>query len=229
MAVALPPRLPLGPFANRPRLLAAIGVGLAVGLVLAVMPNDLRWSTRAIFAWDAGCAAFIAGCLHSMMGRNDAEIRKRAATQDEGRDIILALVTIAASASLAAIAVELSLAQHEAGLERAMHVGLGVATLAASWFVVQLIYALHYAHEYYGAARGRPKTIRGGLTFPGGHAPDYWDFLHFAIVIGVASQTADIAFTSKTLRRIGTVHSVFAFLFNTVVLALTINLVAGLF
>ena len=53
--------------------------------------------------------------------------------------------------------------------------------------------------------------------------------MHFAVVIGVASQTADIAFQSKALRRIGTVHGVIAFTFNTVVLALTINLVAGLF
>ena len=69
----------------------------------------------------------------------------------------------------------------------------------------------------------------GGLKFPGDQEPDNWDFVHFAVVIGVASQTADIAFTAKRLRRIGTVHSVISFTFNTAVLALTINLLAGLF
>ena len=71
--------------------------------------------------------------------------------------------------------------------------------------------------------------VVGGLLFPGGAEPDAWDFVHFAVVIGVASQTADVAFTAKRLRRIGTVHGLIAFAFNTAVLALTINLVAGLF
>ena len=69
----------------------------------------------------------------------------------------------------------------------------------------------------------------GGLKFPEGGEPDYWDFLHFSVIIGVASQTADISFDSRTLRRIGTVHSLLAYAFNTVVVALTINLWAGIF
>ena len=103
-------------------------------------------------------------------------------------------------------------------------------TVTASWFLMQVVYALHYAHAYYGA---HPETGEdcGGLAFldrPKAE-PDYWDFLHFAIVIGVAAQTADIAFTDKRLRRLGTAHSVIAFVFNTLIVALTINLVAGLF
>ena len=73
------------------------------------------------------------------------------------------------------------------------------------------------------------RKIKGGLGFPGGTLPDYWDFLHFAVVIGVASQTADIAFTAQRLRRIGTVHSIVSFVFNAAILGLTINIVAGLF
>ena len=90
-----------------------------------------------------------------------------------------------------------------------------------------MIFALHYAHEYYGEGdRGRR---RGGLNFPDDDQPDYWDFIHFASIIGVAAQTADVAFTSKALRRTGTIHGMVAFVFNTVVLALTINLLAILF
>jgi uncharacterized membrane protein len=219
----------LAPFRARPRMVGAIGVGLAVALALRFIPNELRWSTRAIFSWDAGAIYFICACVLLMVNQAQKEIQQRAAGQDEGRGMILALVTIAASASLAAIAVELSLAHHEKGIAQVLRVGLGVTTVALSWFLVQLIYALHYAHEYYGAVDGQPKSLRGGLFFPGKEPPDYWDFLHFSVVIGVAAQTADIAFTSKTMRRTGTIHSVFAFVFNTVVLALTINLVAGLF
>ncbi len=141
-------------------------------------------------------------------------------------------MSAAAAASLWAVAAELTAARGQHGLAETLHVALAFATVALSWFMVQLIYALHYAHEYYAPAPDAPKARSGdagGLAFPGGEPPDYWDFLHFAIVIGVAAQTADIAFTSKTLRRVGTVHSVLAFVFNTVVLALTISLLAGLF
>jgi len=213
------------PFASRPRLLAAIAIGLAVALACA--PAPLRASTRAILAWDASCLTFITLVLMFMAGRAPEHIRSQAARDDEGRGLILALVVIASAASLAAIGAEVSLAKGADGQERAARAVLAIVTVAASWFVVQLIFTLHYAHEYYSPdPRGGDAE---GLSFPGGEPPDYWDFLHFATVIGVASQTADIAFTSKRLRRIGTVHGLVAFLFNTVVLALTINLLAGLF
>jgi len=110
---------------------------------------------------------------------------------------------------------------------------LAFATMALSWLFVHVIFALHYAHEYYAPDPTEDEDyedgLRGGLRFPGGQDPDYWDFLHFSAIIGVASQTADIEFTSRTQRRIGTVHCLVSFVFNTVVLALTINLLAGLF
>ena len=116
-----------------------------------------------------------------------------------------------------------------AALTQDLNPGLAGVTVALSWFVMQLVFALHYAHRYYSpddlpGPRGRAQ----GLKFPGGEDPDYWDFLHFSVVIGTAAQTADIEFTSKPLRRIGTVHSLIAFTFNTVVLALSINLLASL-
>ncbi|RYF98648.1 MAG: DUF1345 domain-containing protein [Caulobacteraceae bacterium] len=164
-----------------------------------------------------------------MMWRADVgQIRATAATQDQGQGVILALVITAAAASIWVIAAELSAAKADEGLIRALRVALVFATVAASWFTVQLIFALHYAHEYYAPGDDSPNDAQG-LLFPGGEAPDYWDFVHFSVVIGVASQTADIAFTSKPLRRIGTVHGLVAFTFNTVVLALTINLLASLF
>ena len=145
--------------------------------------------------------------------------------------MILALVLIAASASLAAVGIELSAAKDAHGLEKGLRIALACLSVGLSWFVVQLIFALHYAHEYYSPDDDDdPATEQqGGLKFPDETSPDYWDFLHFAVVIGVASQTADICFTSKTMRRFGTVHSLVAFTFNTVILALTVNLAAGLF
>jgi uncharacterized membrane protein len=220
----------LGPFATRPRLMSAIAIGLAALLVLLALPFDLNWSTRASIAWDIGCIVFIAAVLASFGGGDPAYIRAHAAAQDEGRGLILTLVLITATASLATVGFELSLAKGDAGLVKAAHVALAFCTVSLSWFVVQLIFALHYAHEYYLDPDEDPATAQqGGLAFPGKQLPDYWDFLHFSVVIGVASQTADIAFTARPMRRIGTVHSLIAFSFNTLILALSINLLAGLF
>ena len=218
----------LGPFAARPRLLAAIGAGIAAWALLLLVPSDLSLTTSAILAWDVTCAVYIAAAVAMMRGADEHRIRSTAATQDQGQGVILALVIAAAAASIWVIAKELSAAKADVGLLKALRVALVFGTVAASWFMVQLVFALHYAHEYY-APGNKPGADAGGLLFPGGEPPDYWDFLHFSIVIGVASQTADIAFTAKGLRRVGAVHGVTAFTFNTVVLALTINLLAGLF
>ena len=221
----------LGPLRSRPRLLGAIGVGLLAAAILAVIPMGLEPTTRAPIAWDAGCLTFIALVLASFREGDPPSIRAVAARMDEGQGLILGLVLLLAIASLAAVAVELAAAKDAHGFAKAARVGLSFATVACSWLVVQLIFALHYAHEYYAPDDDDDPSTQdqGGLGFPGDTLPDYWDFLHFAIVIGVASQTADIAFTAQRLRRIGTVHSIVSFVFNAAILGLTINIVAGLF
>lgn len=206
---------------TRPRLFVGVAVGIVAWLALDFVP-DLRWSTRAILAWDVGVFTAILGMMIHMVDKRADDIAASSAEQDEGQGMILTVVLIACVASLATVADELDLAKAANGLEKILRVSLVSVTVAASWFMVQLVFALHYAHEYYSA--GRP----GGLKFPGEEDPDYWDFIHFSVVIGAAAQTADIAFTSKPLRRIGTLHSLIAFVFNTVVLALSINLLASL-
>ncbi|MDX7951538.1 DUF1345 domain-containing protein [Lichenihabitans sp. Uapishka_5] len=221
----------LGPLASRPRLTSGIVVGLVIFVASSLLPSELERSTRAILAWDVTCLWFVLLTLQHMRGRDQGDIKARVAAQDEGQGMILALVLIAAATSLAAVAVELSLAKDAHSLMKGFRVGLALATVMISWFTTQLVFALHYAHEYYAPDWTTPDEtdVIGGLQFPNDPAPDYWDFLHFAVVIGAASQTADVAFTNKRLRRIGTVHGLVAFTFNTAVLALTINLLSGLF
>lgn len=220
----------LGPFASRPRLVTAIAVGIAAGVLLAILPSDLDAPTRAIVAWDIGCVVYVTMTLRGMALRDAPYIRGVAKAQDEGQGMILALVLALSAASLAAVAAELSLAKDAHGIDKALRVTLAFGSVSVSWFVTQLIFAMHYAHEYYAPDDDDdPATLeQGGLKFPDDDAPDYWDFIHFAVVIGVASQTADVEFTSKRMRRIGTVQSLVAFTFNTVILALTINILAGL-
>lgn len=221
-------RLGPGAFAARPRLSAALGAGLAVGAGCAVLATGLGPASCLLAGWNVFCALYLGLTLSAIAREGPDQIRARAAQQDQGQAVILMLVLAACAASLAAVALELSLAQHASGLERGVRVAAALVTVVGSWLVMQVVFALHYAHEYY-AVDPVTGADAGGLAFPGDEAPDYWDFLHFSIVIGVAAQTADIAFTGKALRRLGTLHSLIAFAFNTLILALTINLAAGLF
>lgn len=228
MAKILPKRSVLvGAFATRPRLLVSIAAGLAAGLGLASF-TELGASAAAMVGWDVLCLVFTGLMYLYMKGRDSKAMRNHAAEADEGRVVVLILILLAAAASFGAIAMELIAAKNTTGLEQGLYIALAFFTVIMSWYFVQLNFALHYAHAYYTRAEGRAGDA-GGLKFPGTRTPDYWDFLHFSIVIGVASQTADIAFTAKGLRRLGTAHSLFAFAFNTMVVALTINLLAGLF
>jgi len=181
--------------------------------------------TRLIVAWNAGVCLYLALCADVILHSSQEEIRKRACLQDEGQFVILAMVVIAAIASLAAILSELAVVKEMHGALKAEHIGLAAFTIVSSWFFTHMMFSMHYAHDYYLAdTQGRCP----GLAFPDDPAPDYLDFLYFACVIGTSGQTADVSFISKSMRRVGLVHCVLAFFFNTTVLALTINIAAGL-
>jgi uncharacterized membrane protein len=221
-------KLDAAAFAARPNLIAAIAAGLFVGVAAAALTPDLRLISCLIAGWDVFCVTFLGLTLRSHAGHGPDDIRSSAAMQDQGRATILLIVLTASAASVGAVGLELSLAQAEAGWAKGLRVAACVLTLGVSWFLIQTVYALHYAHAYYTLDPATGEDV-GGLIFPGGETPDYRDFLHFAIVIGVAAQTADVAFSDRRLRRLGTGHSLIAFVFNTLIVALAINLVAGLF
>lgn len=209
----------------RPRLFSCIAVGILMGLV---MPQSWaqQWATRAIIGWNVGAGLYLMLAMKMMFWSTHARMRTRALQQDDGQVIILMLVVTAALMCIGAIVAELSVVKELKGEIRYGHIALAVLTIITSWVFTQVMFALHYAHDYYVSEIG---GAHGGLDFPGGHAPDYGDFLYFAAVIGTSGQTADVSFTSRKMRRIGTVHCVMAFFFNTTLLALTINIASGLF
>jgi uncharacterized membrane protein len=217
----------LQPVLSRPHLLAGLAAGLA--FYFAAAPWIQRAITRGLASWDLGVCVFIVLSLIWMREDDCEKVKLRALDHDEGRHFMLGLALVAAGASVAAILVELGGAKGGGKLHEAVGVGLTAGTIVLSWLFVQLVFAIHYAHVYYLAEMADGGGHRGGLQFPGDDEPDYWDFLHFSIVIGATSQTADITIVSKEFRRIGTVHCLIAFAFNTTILATMINLAAGLF
>lgn len=212
----------------RPRLFVSVAFGLATGLLT---PSSWREITRWLTAWNAGTFLYFILTGWLVATATQTSIRYRAKAQDESRFTILILTSIAALTSMGAIVAQLSIVKDATGLAKGLHIGLAMATILSAWLFIHLMFALHYAHDYFAAAEKKddgPQEHRGGLHFPGTENPDYYDFLYFSYVIGVASQTADVEITSRGMRRTALVHCILAFFFNSAVLALTINIAAGL-
>ena len=198
-------------------MLLSSGFGATVALTLIALP--WRLSTRIIVGWDAGVALYLALVYLVMAHGSIAEIRRRAAINDEGAIALLVLTAAAALASLVAVLAELG---HSPG---PYQIALSIATILLSWTFMHTMFALHYLHEFYG--QGADDRL-GGLVFPGSEDPDYGDFLYYSLVVAMTAQVSDIQITSKTIRRLTTLHGAISFFFNATVLALTVNIVSSL-
>jgi len=203
----------------RPRLFISFLIGF---VVVVLCPSDWRIATRLLVGWDVGIGLYLALALRMMAAADVRHIRLRARLQDEGQFTILALTATAAFASLGAIIA--LLASSDANHRDPIHLLLGAVTILLSWTFTHIMFALHYAHEFYDEDGGQG----GGLLFPGGlREPDYWDFVYFAFVIGMTSQVSDVAVTCRPIRHTVSAHGIISFIFNVTLLALTVNIAAS--
>lgn len=193
---------------------------LVMLLVLVLLPSDWRFINRILIGWDVGVGIYLMLMVELAMITDTNHIRRRCVLYDEGRVAIPMLTVTAALASVGAIFFQLTTSP--AG-HHFLNLLLAAVTILLSWNFIQVIFAFHYAHEFYAEHRGQA----AGLGFPDDDAPDYWDFLYFAFVIGMTSQVSDVTVKSKALRRTVTAHSLISFLFNVSLLAVAINLAAS--
>lgn len=207
----------------RPRVFFGAVAGAAA---LVLLPMSLKPAVRSALAWDIGGLVYLAFALQLMLRFNADQMKARAMRADEGGGVILVLILIAILASFAAMTGLAGEAKEAPKAEKLLYLGLAGATLFISWLVMQVVFTIHYAHQHY--RRNLDGSDRPALIFPDEAKPDYWDFFYFATSIGATSQTSDIAIRTKQMRRLVTLHAVVAFFFNTMVLAITINIAAGL-
>jgi uncharacterized membrane protein len=202
-----------------PRLFTSALIGM---IVAGLTPSAWQLATRILTGWDVGVGLYLV-LVYILIAKSESRhIAERAASQDEGRITILILTVASALATIGAIIFELT-SSHGAD-QQITHLLLAIATILSSWFFIHTIFAVHYAHEYYGEHGG---TKKSGLKFPGDEDPDYWDFVYFSFVVGMTAQVSDVAVTSKSIRQTVTAHSIVSFLFNVSLLALTINIAAN--
>ena len=216
----------------RPRLLASIVIGVAA---TALLPDSLRGITRGLLGWNTTVWLYLALVWQMMQRPDQAHLRRHATAHAEGAGIVLLIVIAAAIASVAAIVAELSSVKGSPVAQAWPNVLLVVVTLIGSWLLLPFEFALTYASRYF-VAGAKP----GGLDFPGTDenadenanndlAPSYSDFLYFSLTIAATAQTSDVSVTTRAMRKLVVSHAVVSFAFNTMVLALAINIAASMF
>jgi uncharacterized membrane protein len=208
---------------TRPRLFICAAIGTVAGVFAPGIDHAV---TRSLLGWNVGVWLFLV-LIGLMMVRADHDhLRRSAIAQAEGAAAVLALVIVAASASIVAIVIELAAVKAPGARNALPHALFALTTIIGSWLLLPTLFALNYASLYYHTTHG------GGLKYPEPDEtfrPDYADFLYFSFTIAVASQTADVSITNRPMRRLVLLQSVLSFVFNTTILAFTINIAAGLF
>lgn len=209
----------MGPLtASRARLAVMVVAGVAAALIVG---SVTRWLYAPLAGWDVGALIFT-GWAWAAIGSFDADrTRAHATREDPGRAATDLLVVAAAVASLAGVGVILALANSASGASQNVLAGFGFASVAVSWFSVHTLFTLRYARLYYTDGDS-------GIDFNQEQPPRYLDFAYLGFTIGMTFQVSDTDIQTSAIRATALRHALLSFLFGAVVLASTINLIAGL-
>ena len=197
---------------RRPRLLTSTAIALALFVVL--LPS-VPFARAILISFNVGAGIFLVLMAILMFRASTSTMRTRARIQDEGKWTVLIVSLGVAAIVLFALSKEL----HGAHDKSLADIALASSTIFLSWLFVAIIFAQQYAHSYYLQA--------GQLVFPGTESPDYMDFAYFSVVLSMCCQTSDVAIVSSSMRRLAMLHSIVSFFFNVIIIAITVNVVAG--
>jgi len=207
---------------------------LFVGCFIATLTflglhGRVTFPTQLVVAWDLFVLTILALAWIVISTRDPYEARRNARLQDASATFLFVLVIFAATASLLAVALLLGSAKSLSPTGLAGHIALSVTAVVLSWMLVHTLFALRYAHLYFRDAREVERhAVSGGLIFPGKESPNYSDFAYFSFVIGMTCQVSDVQVASSKMRRLALVHGLISFAFNTAILAMFVNIIAGL-
>lgn len=204
-----------------------ISVGLAIIAYLLLLISDLEMVIRIMIAWSVFAFSYIITSFIVFFTQSSAEIRKHSKQEDGSRVFVFLLVLATSFASLFTVLI-IMLSQNSRETPKAIFMLVAISGMLLSWLMVHTIFAFHYAHLYYGDDSNDTSKHAEGLEFPNEKKPDYVDFAYFSFVIGMTFQVSDVDVTSKSIRRLVLLHGLLSFGLNTFVVALTINLIAGL-
>jgi len=215
----------IAPYTAGRRLLISAGIGMAIGSVMGVGVPSLGWAIHLLSGWDAAGISLLVLAWWRIWHETAVETRRHAAAEDPGRTLVWLLVLLASTVSLFAAGFVMRRAHDIApnGTAFCLLLGLCLTAVVSAWALTHTAYSLRYAHLYYRD----DEDGEGGLEFPGKLDPDGFDFAYFSFTLGMCFQVSDVCVTNRGIRRTVLSHALLSFLYNTVVLALALNLMLG--
>jgi uncharacterized membrane protein len=215
-------------FKYRGRTLAAGVVGIISGFIAA--RNGTQLGAAGLIGWNVAAVLFLVPTGKILLFDGPEKVRERAGREDENRAVMMTLIIAAVVTSLGGIVLALHDSKsgaHGGPGHPAWLMAISVSTLIFNWLVVQSLFALHYAHRYFGDSDNDGSADEGFL-FQGDKPNTYRDFVYASICMGATCQVSDFSVTSAKFRNLVSVHAIIAFVFNTMVLALGINIIGNL-
>jgi uncharacterized membrane protein len=204
------------------RLGLAAGIGVMAGMASSfLLPFDTAW----IVGWDAFALTLVISSVIIFNNLEMKHIQTLAIQEDSSATIRFLTLLTGACASLAAIIFLQSKHNQEADI----HLPVSILAVVLSWVVIHVMFTFRYAHQYYDYEKHKADQIARGIDFPNDKEPTYWDFAYFAFTVGMTAQVSDTPVQSKRIRKLVLLHSLISFAYNTIIIALTISIVSGLF
>ena len=204
-----------------------ICLSIATVSYVLLLPVRMEPFTRTMVAWDIFSLCEIVISLAIFSAVCPQQLRILASREDASRPVVFPIVITAIVGSLGGVLLLLK-NQNAWLLSEGLETAIYIAGVTFSWILLHIIFTSRYAHLYYGDHAKKKGEMAKGLEIPGNEAPDYLDFAYFSFVIGMTFQVSDVQISSRQIRRVVLIHGVLSFLFNTVIVALTINVVVNL-
>ncbi|MNU19175.1 hypothetical protein D3C71_73970 [compost metagenome] len=211
-----------------------IGPKLAFGMVLGGLTTALFWQANKawvfniLVGWDVFCLSSIILFWITFFSIDSRQIREEVQVLNTNTPVIFMLAVSLILASLAIILLLFTQKTATNPDQDTRNIIIGFGGLLLSWTLFHTLFTIHYAHAYYQPVSEKDRHIQRGLQFPEEEHPDYLDFAYFSFVNGMTFQVSDVSVTDKRMRILVLFHCLLAFGFNTFIVALSINLIAGL-
>lgn len=207
------------------KMIISLILAASVYMISYLVKTDA--SNRLIFGWDMFCISMILFSWILFITTNSNDLCIVVEKQDDGLKIIFIIVLVAVSFSVFGTVALLS-EKNETSVNKIWHTIISLSPVLLSWFLLHTMFTIRYAHLYHDHNKLNTGSQVGGIEFPTQEEPDYIDFAYFSFVIGMTFQVSDVTVSSRAIRRFVLMHSLISFAFNTIIVALTINTLAGL-
>ncbi len=205
------------------RILVSVIISLAV--LFLINRQGTHPLLQIMLAWNVFATVYLIMAWIVLSTRNTLQMQELAKKEDNSRIVVSILIITASFASM--LMVTLLILSKDATSVKSFYLPVAIGGVLLSWIMVHTVFTFHYANMYYDVDDETCTNV-SRLSFPNQDTPDYFDFAYFSFVIGMTFQVSDVQINSSLMRKQVLVHSVLSFALNTIVVALTINLIAGL-